>query len=253
MRFLAILHYHKFVPYTLYHMIIIGHRGAAGLAPENTIASIEAAAAEGVDMVEFDIRVTKDNELILFHDANLLRICGINKNINELSLEEVNITATHSGHPIPGLLEAIEAAGDIPVLIDCKGKGWAELLFKALKSHKGPTPAVTSSDTEEMFRFKELRPDIETYISELTRPFDGIYKARLLGFSGISLNFWVLNPLAYRYARRNGLKFMIFTVNRPFLARFLHLLYPTAAIITNVPHRLSPLAKRRNEKSKGSA
>lgn len=231
-------------------MIIIGHRGAAGIEPENTIPSIKASVREGVDMIEFDVRVTKDQHLVVFHDGNLQRIAGLSKNIDEMTFAEINKTATHSGHPIPGFAEAMKAAGDTPVLIDCKGKGWAELVHKALKKHKGPTPAVTAADTEEMYRFSQLRPDIETYVSEFTRPFEGIYKARLLGFTGISLNFWVLSPLAYFYAKRHGLKFLIFTVNhRPF-ARFLHFLYPKAAIITNVPDKLMPLAKRRTGTAK---
>ena len=230
-------------------MIIIGHRGAAGIEPENTIPSIEAAVRAGVDMIEFDVRVTKDNHLIVFHDASLKRMTGLKKNVDEMTLKEINLTTTHSGHPIPSFHEAMEAAGVLPVLIDCKGSGWADLLHKALKNHTGPTPAVTSVDAQEMFKFAGYRPNVETYISELTKPFEGIYKAKTLGFSGISLNFWVLNPLAYFYAKKNNLKFMIFTVNYRFLARFLHLFYPTAAIITNVPQKLAPLAKRRRDKA----
>jgi glycerophosphoryl diester phosphodiesterase len=150
-------------------MIIIGHRGAAGLEPENTIPSIEAAIKEGVDMIEYDLRVTKDRQLVLFHDPNLLRIAGTNKNISDLTLKELQLTSTNSGHPIPTIHEALEAAGDIPCLLDCKGKGWARAVYEALKTHKGPTPAVTAIDTEEMFRLHELRPDIKTYVSEFTR------------------------------------------------------------------------------------
>lgn len=231
-------------------MIIIGHRGAAGLEPENTIASIKAAVRQQVDMVEFDIRVTKDNYLVVFHDANLLRIAGINKNISDMNLAELQKVKTKSGLPIPLFKDALKAAAKTPVLIDCKGRGWAELLHEELKSYEGPVPFVTAADTKEMFRFNELRPDIETYVSELTKPLEAIYRTRLLGFTGISLNFWVLNPLAYFYAKRHNLKFMIFTVDKPLFARFLHMLYPSAAIITNVPHKLMPIAKRRRQKSK---
>lgn len=234
-------------------MIIIGHRGAAGIEPENTIPSIEAAVREGVDMIEIDLRVTKDKHLVLFHDANLLRISGLNKNICDMTLKQINVTATHSGHPIPGFYEAMEAAGSVPVLLDCKGKGWAKPLENALKKYHGPQPSVTAMDTQEMFKFKQMRPDIATYVSELTKPFEAIYKAKLLGFTGISLNFWVMSPLAYHYAKRNNLKFLIFTVNSTFFARFLHLLYPKASIITNVPDKLAPLARRRNEKAKDKA
>ncbi len=219
-------------------MILIGHRGAAGIEPENTLQGIEVARELNVDMIEFDLRVTKDNKLVLFHDANLLRITGINKNIADVTLKELNTTITKSGYPIPTFKEALETAGDTPLLLDCKGKGWAQLVYKELQSYTGPTPAVTAIDTEEMLAFAKLRPDVKTYVSELTQPFQGLYKAKLLGFTGISLNFWVLSPLAYYYARRNNLEFMIFTVNRAFFARFLHMLYPAAAIISNNPDRL---------------
>lgn len=230
-------------------MILIGHRGAAGIISENTLASIEAAVHAKVDMIEFDLRATKDGHLVLLHDANLLRITGSNRSVSDMTLKEISLAVTKSGHPIPTAQEALEVAGDIPVLLDCKGKNWAEPLHKVLKKHKGPTPAVTAIDTKEMFAFSTMRPDIETYVSELTRPFEAIYKARLLNFTGLSLNFWVLSPIVYFYAKRCKLKFMIFTVNSLFLARFLHLLYPSAAIITNVPNKLYPLKKHCKNKN----
>ncbi len=52
---------------------VIGHRGAAGYAPENTVASIRAAAAMGVRWVEFDAKLTGDGQIVLFHDENLAR------------------------------------------------------------------------------------------------------------------------------------------------------------------------------------
>lgn len=229
----------------MYHMIIISHRGAAGIEPENTIPSIEAAVKEGVDGIEFDIRVTKDKKLVVFHDTNLYRITGKNRNIQDMSLHEINLQSTKSGHPIPTFDEAMEAAGTTPVLIDCKGKGWARLLNQELKKYQNAQVSITASDHHEMYDFMQLRPDVETYVSELTHAFEAIKKAELMGFSGISLNFWIINPMAYLFARRKGQKILIFTVNRTIFARFLHRLYPKAAIITNVPHNLSKLSKKR--------
>ncbi len=230
-------------------MIIIGHRGAAGIEAENTVPSIKAAARARVDMIEFDVRVTKDNRLVVFHDPNLIRIAGVSKNLSDLTLDEVQKVTTRSGHPIPTLQEALKTAGDIPVLIDCKGGGWAEALDKELKIFQGPIPAITAINTDEMFRFRQLRPDMKTYMSELTNPFEAAHKAHTLGFSGVSINFWVMNPLVYFYIKRRKLETIIFTVNYPLLARFVHLLYPSAAIITNVPQRLAPLAKRRRKET----
>lgn len=54
-------------------MMLIGHRGLAGLAPENTLASFRAAAAHGLAMVEFDVRLSKDGVPLVFHDDTLER------------------------------------------------------------------------------------------------------------------------------------------------------------------------------------
>lgn len=224
-------------------MIIIGHRGAAGIEPENTIPSIEAAVRLGVNMIEFDVQATKDGRLVVFHDDNLLRMTGTNAKISDLSLDKINLTVTHSGHPIPGFHEAMEAAGKTPILLDCKGKGWAKILIKELDNLTYPLAAVTSNSREELFELSRARPDIETYLLELTKPLDAIYAAKTLGLAGVSLNFWVLNPLSYIYARRAKLKVLVFTVNHPFLVRFLHFLYPKASIITDYPDKLAKLLK----------
>ena len=55
---------------------VVGHRGALGLAPENTLASIKAAAAAGLTWVEFDVMLTGDGEPVLMHDLTLKRTTG---------------------------------------------------------------------------------------------------------------------------------------------------------------------------------
>lgn len=73
-------------------MKIIGHRGARGLAPENTIKAIEKALDHTVDMIEVDLRVTKDNIVILHHDADLREPNGTRHHIstsNEVTLRRI--------------------------------------------------------------------------------------------------------------------------------------------------------------------
>ena len=47
---------------------VMGHRGASGLAPENTLSALKLAAKQGVGWVEFDVKITSDNVAILLHD-----------------------------------------------------------------------------------------------------------------------------------------------------------------------------------------
>ena len=53
--------------------LVAGHRGSAGAAPENTMASFRLAVVAGADMIEFDVRMTRDGELVVHHDRRLGR------------------------------------------------------------------------------------------------------------------------------------------------------------------------------------
>lgn len=66
-------------------MKIIGHRGARGEAPENTLAGFQYISDLGIRAVEFDVRQLQDHELIIMHDDNFIRTTGIDKNLYECS------------------------------------------------------------------------------------------------------------------------------------------------------------------------
>jgi glycerophosphoryl diester phosphodiesterase len=68
--------------------LIIGHRGASALAPENTLAAFRLAIAANADGVEFDVRLTQDGVPVVIHDDNLRRTGGVNKRVGDLSLAE---------------------------------------------------------------------------------------------------------------------------------------------------------------------
>lgn len=233
-------------------MVIIGHRGAAGLAPENTIASIDEAIDAGVDGIEFDIQLTRDNHFVLMHDASLYRITGDDAHVSDLTLKQINITSTKSGHPIPSLEEALEHIlehkADIPIYLDLKGKDWAKPLHNVVKNYPKAKIALTTTNAKELFKFKTLNPGAETFFSEPTKPLSAVYTAERFGFTGTTLNFWILNPLCYFYAKQNGLMIMVYTVNHPFIARFLHFFYPKVRIITNSPDKLAKLSALRSRK-----
>jgi len=217
---------------------IISHRGAAGLAPENTLAGIEAAIKNKADVIEVDIQLTSDDRLVLIHDENLARTAGDSRKVRELKLKEINLIQTISGQPIPTLEEALETAGTKPLLIDCKGADWAPPLAKVIDQHNKSKPLVASSSFQELVIFRNLRPDTATFYSELTKPFEAIQTAKVLKFTGVCLLYSLYNPLVYFLAKRYKLKMTMFTVNRPLVAKFLHLLYPKAMITTDYPDKI---------------
>ena len=69
---------------------IIAHQGSSLELPPNTVEAFELALNQGADIIELDIWLTKDEEWVVVHDENLLKITGINKNVGELTLLEMN-------------------------------------------------------------------------------------------------------------------------------------------------------------------
>lgn len=219
-------------------MKIIGHRGAAGLALENTIASIKAARDAGVDAIEFDIRMTSDEQFVLSHDQTLSRVSEHHHVVKDVASEHLAEVILHNGERLPTLAEALQAAGDTPVIIEAKGSGWAPKLAAFLDNHEPIDATVISFNHRELGRFAQLSPAIPTYAIERTKPFDAIQFAKQNKFTGVDMNFWLLNPLTYWMARRKGLQIIVYTVNHRWIAWFLNLLFPDIAITTNHPHSL---------------
>ena len=94
---------------------IIGHRGAAGYAPENTLASIQSAADMGIEWVEIDVKLTSDDIPIIFHDENLIRITdhdGLVKDTPYSIIQELDAGSwfgdSFANEKIPTLEEAVE-------------------------------------------------------------------------------------------------------------------------------------------------
>ena len=81
---------------------LLGHRGARSEAPENTLFGFQHAhslQARGLAGVEFDVQLTADGHLVVFHDDTLLRLCGLQSRIDQLSLAEIQ-RYLQSGHQI---------------------------------------------------------------------------------------------------------------------------------------------------------
>jgi glycerophosphoryl diester phosphodiesterase len=69
--------------------LIIGHRGAKGIAPENSLSGFKKAVELGIDGVELDVHLTKDGKLVVIHDMDLKRLSGLKIPIKQFTFEEL--------------------------------------------------------------------------------------------------------------------------------------------------------------------
>jgi len=126
---------------------VIGHRGAAWYAPENTLESFRLALAQGADAIEFDIRRSADGEAMVFHDALLDRTTDQRgpvaaRTAAELQRLDAGFHYSEPGVPgtsfrgrgvrIPTLREVIAEFPDIPLLIEVKEAEVADAVARAL-------------------------------------------------------------------------------------------------------------------------
>ena len=227
-------------------MKIIGHRGAAGLALENTLSSIRTALHAGVDVIEIDIRLTKDLHFVLSHDPSLRRVGGNSARISSLTLQEIQQIRLNNGEKPPTLRQAYHEANGQALFIEAKGNSWASTLADEIKHIPYTNISVIAMNHAELAVFHALAPDVPTFAVQHFKEsefFSTLRAAIRNSFTGIDLNFWQLNPLTYWLAKKYRLQIVVYTVNHIWLARFVSWLFPDVSITTNHPEKLQFLRK----------
>ncbi|MCA1595352.1 MAG: hypothetical protein LC772_02850 [Chloroflexi bacterium] len=96
--------------------IVTGHRGAAGLEPENTLRSFRRACELGVDHVETDVHVSRDAQVVCIHDAGVDRTTGAAGEVRAMTLAEIHALDAGMGERIPTLQAALEVVRGKAVL-----------------------------------------------------------------------------------------------------------------------------------------
>ena len=222
-------------------MLIIGHRGAAGIAPENTIDSIQAAVDAGADIIEFDVRLTQDNELILIHDARLLRTHDLKEAVANLTYADLaELTASA---PIPRLREVLDRYfGTVLLNIELKSRGSGEHVIELLKKHYIKKVAdwdnvlISSTKGSELLRIRKLAPHANLAMLHAQNPFVFVAYHRFVGLTAVGFHRLYLNPLALEIAKRTGLFIYAYTVDRVGALRLLED-QGIEGIVTNYPDK----------------
>jgi glycerophosphoryl diester phosphodiesterase len=157
-------------------VINVAHRGAAGYAPENTIAAFELAMELKADFIELDVHLSKDGELVVIHDDTVNRTTNGTGNVRDYTFMELQkfdagrwLNEKYAGQRIPALHNVLELFGSrAGFLIEIKSP-WlypgieqklAEQLKLYYKQSKHTKVIVQSFDAASMKRFHTLYPDV---------------------------------------------------------------------------------------------
>ncbi|MYA18201.1 MAG: glycerophosphodiester phosphodiesterase [Gammaproteobacteria bacterium] len=225
-------------------MLIIGHRGAAGLAPENTLAGFARAVELGVDGVELDVHLAGP-EVVVIHDERVDRTTNGVGLVRDLTFAELRRLDAGDGQRVPTLKEVLDLVPEhMLVNIELKGVGTAEPVAAivgdlALGAKRGRLPAllVSSFDHGELGRFHEIQPGVGCApLADRWCP--GLEStARALDAWSVNLSRRVATKAHVDAVRSWGRRCLVFTVNDPAGARTLGAM-GVSGVFTDYPDRL---------------
>jgi glycerophosphoryl diester phosphodiesterase len=251
--------------------LIIAHRGASALAPENTRAAFRRAIADGAEGIEFDVRLAKDGAVVVFHDATLRRLTNRTNLVSSLNIEELQTIDVgswfsrrksaqadedFSAERIPTLLQTLDFLKDFPGLIyielKCRAAETERLAQAVGEIISGslllPRIIVKSFQLETLPAVRRACPQVQTaalfapkIMTILRKEKRLVEVADELGANMLSLHFSLATRKLMQKAAARNLPVTIWTADNPrWIGRAFEL--GLFAVITNNPATL--LAKR---------
>jgi glycerophosphoryl diester phosphodiesterase len=232
---------------------VIGHRGAAGVAPENTLGGLRQAYALGCRWVEFDVRLTADCELILLHDDRLERTTNGCGNVGALPSSAIRccdagawFDPSFVGERVPTLTEAIGVLAELGLGANVElksqrgnaiqtGVAAADLLARLWPQHL-PRPLISSFSTDTLEAARHRAPTMARGL--LLRGAGGRWRrAQALGCATVNADHRFLRPAIVAQIRNAGYSVLAYTVNDPARARELFA-WGVSSIFSDVPHMI---------------
>ena len=212
---------------------IIGHRGSADLAPENTLAGLRRAHEEGASFVEFDVKLTADRVPVLIHDERLRRTTNGRGKVAHTFFEDIRgldaggwFAPAFAGEPVPTLEQALALCIELGLGVNLELKpcpGLAEETARTALATLGEIwpdhllpPLISSFDQTALATAQDLRPDLPRGLL-VTRLSLTRWPAAVARFGARSLNVgnrWI-KPKHIETADRLGVPVLVYTVNDP--------------------------------------
>lgn len=236
--------------------LVIAHRGASGVAPENTMASFEQAVKFGVDMIELDVHGSKDGRLIVIHDSSTARTARGNPQgaVADLTLAQLKTLDAgvwkgpgFAGERMPTLDEVLAAfKGRAVFLIELKARGIEERVAQVIRGAGMEDGVMLQSfDAESVRIMHGLLPEApagvlyrDTWILDPAGRGRRIVEQVLeVGASFAGMNVGAVSAQLVRVLKDGGIDVFAWTADDDWV--FTHLIQAGVdGIITNYPERL---------------
>jgi glycerophosphoryl diester phosphodiesterase len=197
---------------------IFGHRGAAGLAFENTLQSIQRGLDEGVNGIEIDVWKTVDNEVVVFHDTYLDRLTEHSGLIRSLSSNDIRTIRLKNGDRIPALLEVIQLIkkSNTQLLVEIKAEDALDLTLTMLKKNLDASGYIVGSFFHSIIKqCKDVSPEVQTAIMFECVPLQLDEYLEQVNPDYIVTSIETYNQYLLDIVKAQGRKLLFYTVNTP--------------------------------------
>ena len=193
-------------------MLIIGHRGAAALAPENTLRALREGM-KCADYVEVDIRLSGDGVPVVIHDATLERTTTGAGPVRAYTLRELRELDAGEGEKIPTLEEVLELTGGrTGLVVELKETEGVERIGTAIKESGMEKVIIVSFHAAALKRARAVLPAPCGLICSRS-PEDAVKDALRIPAEYLLLKHTLLNTGMVKQAHENGLKLIPWTPN----------------------------------------
>ncbi len=224
--------------------VVLGHRGAKGHEPENTLRAIRKGIELGVHAVEIDVQQV-ESELVVIHDVELDRTTNGKGKVVDCSLEYIRSLDAGAGEKVPLLSEVIaEVAGKIWLNVEIKSTSCATILARQLREAVNTEQIetqqvlVSSFDHLEISAFKKQAPEFRVAPLLYGVPHDLAACGGALGAWAVNIAAEFAEPRLIEDIRKRGMKIFVYTVNDEEEAKYLQSL-GVDGVFSDFPERVS--------------
>ena len=197
-------------------MLIFAHRGASDARLENTLPAFLHALERGADGVELDVQLTRDGELIVFHDADLLRLAGRHERVDHLSWDELSQVTLLRGGKIPRLADLLAVwPTDRWLNVELKAGG-AAVGREAVRVLAGrPRVLLSSFDPRMLLAARAAGSAYEhaLLLAAESPPFLHVNGAQAFGCAAVHLDHRLCTLATVQRYHAQGLQVGVWTVN----------------------------------------
>lgn len=232
-------------------MICIGHRGAKGYAPENTLRSLAKAMELGAGWVEVDVYYV-DHHLVVIHDETLERTTNGRGLLRDKSFAYIRSLDAGDGEKIPTLEEVLDLTWKkAGINIELKGTDTSRPLVELLRKKITPEWGlenflVSSFDHQILYETRKLDADVKIGLLLNGKPENYRKTAEDLKAYSINLNIFFVKKEIVMDAHSLGLKVFVYTVNKPHDIKKL-IAMGVDGVFTDYPDRVLKLVQKEKE------